>query len=141
MRIRIYRNSDRPAWDDYVKAHPKGTFFHLIGWKEVIEKSFGLTSCYLVAESTQIVGLFPLFRVKSLLFGRPMVSTAFAPYGGILADDRSIETALYDEAVNLKKKMNLDYLEIRNENDSYDVLSVKDLYYPSSCIKNIVFEY
>ena len=41
MQIRLHKASDRTAWDDYVSRHPKGTFFHLAGWKEVVEKSFG----------------------------------------------------------------------------------------------------
>jgi len=52
MQIRLYKDSDRPAWDNYVTSHPKGTFFHLTGWKEVLERSFEHKSYYLVAESS-----------------------------------------------------------------------------------------
>ena len=53
MEIKSYQNKDRGDWDEYVKRHPKGTFFHQIGWKEVIEKSFGHQSHYLIAKSTR----------------------------------------------------------------------------------------
>jgi|LGOV01.1.fsa_nt_gb hypothetical protein len=47
--IRLYHDSDRHAWDHFVMDHPGGTFFHLIGWKRVVEKSFGHASHYLMA--------------------------------------------------------------------------------------------
>lgn len=142
MQIRLYKTSDRPAWDDYVMSHPKGTFFHLGGWKEVVENSFGHKFHYLLAVSSsapsdtesagheaRILGVFPLFSIKSLLFGRSMVSLPFATYGGILADNEKVEQALYEKAVVLTREKHLDYLEIRNENIPLEGLPVKDLYH------------
>jgi hypothetical protein len=51
--IRFYQDSDKPQWDSYVLNHPQGTFFHLIGWKNVIEKTFHHKSYYLLAVSDQ----------------------------------------------------------------------------------------
>lgn len=148
MKIRLYKPSDRPAWDNYVLNHPKGTFFHLTGWKEVVEKSFGHKSCYLMAFDTKpqstsgrssiippgsyepnVLGLFPLFTIKSPLFGRSMVSLPFATYGGVLADNDQIENSLYNEAVSLTKASALDYLEIRSQETRLGDLPTKDLYY------------
>jgi FemAB-related protein (PEP-CTERM system-associated) len=145
MNIRLYQDTDRQNWDDYVLRHPQGTFFHLIGWKRVLEDSFGHRSFYLVAEKEKgesarkqvdravskksIVGVFPLFSIKSLLFGRSMVSVPFANYGGILAESPDMQTALYQKAVELTTEQNLDYLEIRNQNGTLPDLPVKDLYY------------
>ena len=38
-----------PAWDDYVRAAPRGTAFHLLGWKRVVERTFGHRAVYLLA--------------------------------------------------------------------------------------------
>jgi len=135
MEIRLYKDSDRAHWDDYVTGHPMGTFFHLTGWKQVIEKSFRHKSHYLIAVSSsmpselKILGVFPLFSIKSILFGRSMVSTPFATYGGILANSDDTKKALYKEAVDLTQRYGLDYLEIRNETDPLEGLLTKDLYY------------
>jgi len=145
MRIRFYQESDQKAWDEFVKRHAQGTFFHLSGWKRVVEDSFGHLSSYLLAEKEEsqtaerqiggpdaresIVGVFPLFSIKNFLFGRSMVSVPFATYGGILADNYEIQRALYHEAVKLTRKQNLDYLEIRNENNPLPDLPIKDLYF------------
>jgi FemAB-related protein (PEP-CTERM system-associated) len=142
MQIRLFRETDQAAWDRYVFEHPDGTFFHLCGWKRVVEKSFGHRSFYLLAEKAaglpeqvfpkseaKIVGLFPLFSIKSLLFGRSMVSVPFATYGGILADDETTAQALFEKAVALTKKFSLDYLEMRHERGGFGDLPTKDLYY------------
>ena len=52
MKILLYNDSDSAAWDNYVLNHPKGAFFHLSGWKEVVEKSFGHKSYSLLAVSS-----------------------------------------------------------------------------------------
>jgi FemAB-related protein (PEP-CTERM system-associated) len=130
MNIRTFRETDRAAWDDYVANHPSGTFFHLTGWKDVIEESFGHKPFYLLAQRDGgISGVLPLFSVKSFLFGRSMVSTPFAPYGGILADREETAQALYDEAVNLTRDKGLDYLEMRSETAGFGDLPTKDLYF------------
>ena len=49
--IRFYNDHDRERWDSYVFNHPHGTFFHLIGWKTVVERTFHHKSFYLIAES------------------------------------------------------------------------------------------
>lgn len=131
MNIRLYDNSDCTAWDGYVKNHPEGTFFHLSDWKKVVEESFGHKSYYLIAEGYpgRIAGIFPLFSIKSILFGKSMVSVPFATYGGILADDEEIEGKLCREAAALTRERHLDYLEIRNESKPLSDLPGKDLYY------------
>lgn len=132
LSTRPYNPSDKSAWDAYVLKHPDGTFFHLSAWKEVIEKTFGHTAHYLICENTResrITGIFPLFSIKSRFFGCPLVSIPFAPYGGILADDGSTKQALFENAVSLTQNTECDYLEIRQEHQSFENLPVKDLYF------------
>lgn len=133
LKLRIALDTERQAWDDYVLSHPRGTFFHLTGWKRVVEKTFGQRSFYLLAvdeeHGSEIHGVFPLFSFKSFLFGRSMVSVPFATYGGILADTSNIEAMLYNRATALTRKQGADYLEIRNETDPLEGLPTKDLYY------------
>jgi FemAB-related protein (PEP-CTERM system-associated) len=130
MNLRHFNETDRTAWDDYVLNHPGGTFFHLTGWKDVVERCFGHKAFYLLSEEGgKICGIFPLFSVKSFLFGRAMVSVPFASYGGVLADDQGVAQALYREAVSITQKQGLDYLELRSETAGFGELPTKDLYY------------
>ena len=36
VAVRPFRESDRPAWNAFVHAHPDGTFFHLAEWQDVL---------------------------------------------------------------------------------------------------------
>ncbi|GBC59244.1 peptidoglycan bridge formation protein FemAB [Desulfonema ishimotonii] len=136
MNIRLYTDADSAEWDTYVTRHPRGSFFHLSRWKKAIETSFGHQAFYLIATATasppggsEILGVFPLFSVKSFLFGKSMVSVPFAACGGILAESEAVEHALYQYAVRLTKENKLDYLELRNEDRPFSDLPGKDLYY------------
>ena len=47
--IRKYTEADKNDWDAYVHQHPESTVFHLSGWKNVIEKTYGHKTYYLMA--------------------------------------------------------------------------------------------
>lgn len=127
--IKSCQDKDHQQWDDYVLHHPDGTFFHLLGWKKVIEKTFGHQSFYLLAEDDHgIAGVLPLFSIKSLLFGKSLVSIPFAAYGGILADNQEIADGLLARAQELLHAEGLDYLELRNRDQAIADLPTKELY-------------
>ncbi|MEN3950851.1 FemAB family XrtA/PEP-CTERM system-associated protein [Iodidimonas sp. SYSU 1G8] len=101
-------------WDAYVQRAPSATFFHLSGWKVAIENAFGHDCPYLLAESAgEIVGVLPLVRIKSLLFGHMISSSAFAVYGGPVADTPAALRALVEAASALTDSVGADYLELR----------------------------
>ena len=115
VAARLFRPGDEQRWDEFVLAHPGGTFFHLAGWKRVIERAFRHPTHYLVSERSGIVtGVLPLTHVKSLLFGSSLISNAFAVHGGpIAADDDSLR-ALEGEAVRLMGVLGVPVLEFRD---------------------------
>src|SRR5574339_137461 len=89
MQVRRFETGDEAAWDGFVLNSASGTFFHLSGWKTVIECVLGHRPQYLLAERDGVVtGVFPLCWVRSRLFGDCRVSVPLAVYGGICADDR-----------------------------------------------------
>jgi FemAB-related protein (PEP-CTERM system-associated) len=95
--------------------HPEGTFFHLLGWREVLHKSFGYKPLYIwVRDAGQIRGVMPLFLVKSILFGRSLVAMPAAVYGGPVASDEKAKRVLLGEAIRLANEHAVRYLEIRS---------------------------
>lgn len=122
-------NANEKAWDQYVQGMTGGTFFHLTGWKRVVEKSFGHQAHYLcVEEGGLIKGVLPLFYVKSLLFGRSLVSVPFGVYGGIVADSQEVGGTLLETAKKLVPELQVAYLELRHiEKNGFD-LPAKNLY-------------
>ena len=63
----------------------------------------------------RLVGLLPLCYVRSLLFGRFLVSLPYLNTGGVLADDEEIAMALIDRAVELADRLKVRHLELRHE--------------------------
>ena len=130
VQIESLAVSEFAAWDAYVLAHGDGTFFHLAAWSRVLQRAFGHRAHYLVAKrDARIVGILPLARVRSLLFGDALSSTPFCVYGGALADDDDIRRALEDRAAALAQEFQVDHLELRNTVKTRDDWPVKELYF------------
>jgi len=115
VAVRSFRAGDEQRWDDFVLGCASGSFFHLSGWKRVIERAFGHRTYYLVAERGRVMtGVFPLTHVKSLLFGSSLISNAFGVYGGPIAEDAESLRALEGEAARLMDALAVPVLELRD---------------------------
>jgi FemAB-related protein (PEP-CTERM system-associated) len=116
MSIRVSQHaSDGTEWDRFVRAQPGWTHFHLCGWRSVIERVFGHDCIYLEARDSaaELVGVLPLVRVRSLLFGHYLVSMPFVNYGGPLGSPAA-ERALVAESVELAARDRVRLLELRS---------------------------
>jgi FemAB-related protein (PEP-CTERM system-associated) len=124
--------SDSESWDAFVRLHPHGSTFHLMAWQRLIHNTFGHEPRHIVATDSngQVVGVLPLFLVRSLLFGRLLVSTPHATYGGILASSDTVAQNLFQRAHEMAKELNVEFLELRNFRNALpnDCLHQKDLY-------------
>jgi FemAB-related protein (PEP-CTERM system-associated) len=104
------------AWDDFVRAQPAATFFHLAAWRRVVARAFGHATHYLVAERDgAITGVLPLARMKTRLFGDSLISMAFCVQGGPLAADAESEAALVAEAEALMARLGVKVMEFRTD--------------------------
>lgn len=116
MSIHFYQDEDESRWNGYVNESSKSECYHQVGWKDVIEGSFGHKTFYLMSESREgnVNGLLPLVQIKSVLFGRYMASLPYFNYGGVLADDEDIREKLLDEAVRIASEEGAEHLELRH---------------------------
>jgi FemAB-related protein (PEP-CTERM system-associated) len=93
------------------------SLFHLIGWKDAVERTFGHKSHYILAvRDDRISGILPLFEIKSRVFGHALVSVPFGVYGGISAHDQESYESLKGSAETLASAIGVDYLELRQTN-------------------------
>ncbi|MEM9253843.1 MAG: FemAB family XrtA/PEP-CTERM system-associated protein [Pseudomonadota bacterium] len=130
VKVKYLEDSHAEAWDAYVARHKHGTFFHLSGWRSVLERAFGHKGhCLFAEQGDDIVGVLPLVQVKSLLFGNSLSSMPFCVYGGIVADDDAAALALRRSACELAERLQVDALELRNRERSDSGWPVKELYY------------
>lgn len=115
IEINEWDGANTGAWNDYVVAHPDATFFHRGEWKRAIESTYGHACHFLWARNEgRVVGLLPLVRVKSLLFGHKLTSIAFGVYGGPLGDNDQVIEALNQHAVALGEALGVDHIEYRS---------------------------
>lgn len=106
---------DETAWDAFARDQPAATFFHLSGWKRVIENAFGHKTFYLVARRSGVIcGVLPLTQIRSLFFGNSLISNAFSIHGGIVAADRQVSDSLRTEATRIARALNAGWIEFRS---------------------------
>ncbi|PCI21401.1 MAG: peptidoglycan bridge formation protein FemAB [Piscirickettsiaceae bacterium] len=116
-------------WDDFVNHHEEATFFHKAGWKTVLETAFGHSCYFLLAKvNNNIVGILPLARVNSKLFGDALISTPFCVYGGVVANDEQTAKRLEQKACEIADELQVDYLELRNKKQRHPDWPSKDMY-------------
>jgi FemAB-related protein (PEP-CTERM system-associated) len=106
---------DEKRWDAFVAACPDGTFFHLAGWRRVIETAFRHRTYYLMAErGGAVTGVLPLTLVKTRLFGASLIANAFCVQGGSIAADMASLKALDAAAIRLMEELRVPVLEFRS---------------------------
>jgi serine/alanine adding enzyme len=127
MQVQLY-NDDGKSWDAFVSSHKNSSNYHRYGWRKVIEKSFGHETLYLAAvnDSSDICGLLPLAYMKSLIFGRFLISLPFFNYGGLLCDSDAIAELLLKESGRMLLDYHAEYAEFRHVNRSFPGLVTKE---------------
>lgn len=116
-------------WDAFVQTCPSATFFHRAGWQAVIREAFGHETFFLYAERDgDIVGVLPMARVRSLLFGNGLVSLPFCSCGGVAASDEEAASLLEREAKVIANSLNVEHLELRNSVRRHEDWPAQDLY-------------
>jgi FemAB-related protein (PEP-CTERM system-associated) len=73
----------------------RASLFHLPQWLTAVERGTGQRATGLITEQLGVLtGWLPLTEVRSLLFGKALVSSGFGVGGGILADSAEAAAAL-----------------------------------------------
>ncbi|MDY7009781.1 MAG: FemAB family XrtA/PEP-CTERM system-associated protein [Planctomycetota bacterium] len=115
VQVKPYADTHAEAWRRYVHAHPSATVFHMEAWSRAVEKTYGHRPMHLTAWSAgRLVGVLPLFMVKSIFVGRVLVSIPYATYGGILADSDEAAKAILIAADELAGQTGAEYVELRH---------------------------
>ena len=114
IRVEYYTGS-QDEWDAFVTRQPGYAHFHQFRWRYVISRVFGHECVYLAARDADgsLVGVLPLVRVRSVVFGHYLVSMPFLNYGGPLGSEAAVRS-LVAEAMELAKRDNVKLLELRS---------------------------
>jgi FemAB-related protein (PEP-CTERM system-associated) len=115
--VRSFSLEVAERWDRFVLEQPSASFFHMVGWRRVVERTFGYEACYFYAERDgRITGVAPLFAISNWVVGKCLLSVPFGVYGGVCAADAESEQALLDHLKGLAVSQDVDFLELRNRN-------------------------
>lgn len=114
-KFRIEQQQADAAWDAYIASHPGGSLYHLSAWSHLIEGLYGHQQYHWRAYCDErLVGVLPLTRLRSRLFGDYLVSLPFVNYGGALADSPAIEAQLMQAAGAAAARLGCSHIEFRD---------------------------
>jgi FemAB-related protein (PEP-CTERM system-associated) len=118
LTIREYTGSGED-WDAFVKQL-SSCFYHQFAYQYVVREYFKFIPVYLSAyKNGVLVGVLPLFLSKSIFFGKGLVSLPGADEAGVVAEDETVANALADYALNIAKKIGVDYMELRHNSNIF----------------------
>ncbi len=119
MKLEILDDNSTEDYQRFIEQHDSAAFEYTLKWKNIMERTFGFKPFFVISkdENNLINGVLPLFKAKSI-FGSRFVSTPYSIYTPIIAENDQIRDKITDFAVELTKSENIDYLEIRERDES-----------------------
>jgi FemAB-related protein (PEP-CTERM system-associated) len=120
LRVRTLTGADLaarlPGWEPFALAGARVPLSRHPGWLGVLGEGLGHSAYGLEAvRDGKLVGTLGLAYVRSLLFGRFLVSLPYLNYGGVTAEDDTTAAALVGQAARLADELDVRYLELRHE--------------------------
>lgn len=109
--------SDTEDWNHYAISQTGSSVYHLAEWRNLITTTFGHTTYYCIARdsTSAVVGILPLVRLKSFLFGDFLVSMPYFNYGGALGNSPEVEHALMAYGAGIAHQLGASHVEFRDE--------------------------
>lgn len=114
--IRDFDSRMAGAWDLFVASCSQATPFHCTAWIRALQSTFHYENRSLYVEKDgKITGVLPLFLVSNWIVGRCLISSPFADYGGLCAQDETSEDALVARAKEIGLAEKVDFIELRGK--------------------------
>ncbi len=109
--------SEHAAWNQYVANNPAASIYHQTKWQTLINQCFGHESHYLFAKDPDdhIIGVLPMIRLKSRIFGDFLISMPYFNYGGVIGDSPEIEQKLIESANDMGASLPVEHIEYRDD--------------------------
>ena len=116
LTLRPLGQGEERLWDAFVDTRSDASLYHRSPWRKLIHDLFGHETLYLYAVNAagDWVGILPVVRLRSRLFGDYMVSMPYVNYGGALGLTAEIEAALMQEAGQSGQTAGVSHIEFRD---------------------------
>lgn len=115
MKIECLEQEVCPDWDAFVSKSENGSVYHTMSWRSVVKEAFDKECFYLMARGIggDVIGVLPVMRLKSLLFGDFLISLPYVNYGGPLSQDENVDNALISQVISIAREKRISHLELR----------------------------
>lgn len=102
--LRSLQNSqnEMDQWEQFVNAHPDGTLYHTLAWRDLIQQEYGFQPQYFTIGDREgnLCGIAPFFKIRNLT-GTKLHSLPFSMYGGLLVKHPSMMSDLIPDIKRL----------------------------------------
>jgi hypothetical protein len=103
-----------PHWNESLRSLPDHSFFHTSSWAEALRKSYGYQPFYFTLwQGGRLSAILPCMGIHSALTGRRGVCLPFTDHCEPAVSDAAQFQEMFAAAVDLGKKQEWKYLEIR----------------------------
>lgn len=124
-------DQDCPAWDAYVKNAAHGLPHQLSGWRQVLRRTHGYETPFLMArDGERVRGVLPIFLVRSFLVG----NTAMTMPGGLCAESDEVAAQLIARGQDIARQAKAKHLLLQDTRQAWP----GDLYTTSDHVHWIV---
>ncbi len=116
--IKITGECSTPDWNEFLDHCQEASIYHTPQWKKFIDETFNYKPHYIFAKDSNgiVVGMLPLYYVKSILTGKRLSSTPFSHVCGYIGKPEAAGEVM-NEAIRLYGSLNPDYIEVKNQVD------------------------
>ncbi len=113
--MEIIRHCTEAGWKRFLATCANATIWHTPEWKTFLERTFDYVPCYLFVQDDcgDVIGLLPLFQVRSRLTGNRFCAAPFAPVCAPLGTAGAVQLLL-EEAVRDFHESAARFMEIRD---------------------------
>lgn len=109
--------TDRRRWNGFLEV-ADGPVYATWEWIEMCRARGHEPICLGATEAGDLVGVLPLIRMESLVFGDRLVSMPFSEYGSVVtheraSDEDAVQRALFERARRLADEYGVDFVSLR----------------------------
>ena len=127
--MKLVNEVSSDQWNHFLQECDQATIYHTPEWKKLLEASFNYEPCYLFVldENNQLIGLLPLFKVRSRITRNRLCTLPFSHECGYIGDENAMGL-VYEEVLRLGASKDISYIEIRDRVNMEAPMEVSNTY-------------
>ncbi|HLG59288.1 MAG TPA: hypothetical protein VI485_28375 [Vicinamibacterales bacterium] len=131
MDVAIVEPKNRGDWDRFVRDSPRVIAWHSYEYSDLLGRYYGTRFYpFAVYDGPNVIGILPLYRIKTLRAGDALMSVPHFVAGGIIAEQAAVQRALLDKAIALGTSLGISRLTLKQYKYKVDgPLSTDESYY------------